>query len=512
MSYALISVSDKTELPALAKALVAHGYTLLSTGGSAQMLRAEGFDVRDVAEVTGFPEMMQGRVKTLHPHIHGGLLAKRNNPDHLAAMQAHGMGAIDVLVVNLYPFAATLETTHGFDALIEQIDVGGPAMIRAAAKNHADVCVLTDPADYPEFMAALAAKTLTPALRQTLAAKAFAHTASYDTLIAAWLSAQAGQTWPARLLDAQLTQPLSYGENPHQQAALYTRVSGQGGLARAEILHGKPLSFNNLQDGEAAWQIVSAPALPCAVLVKHMNPCGVAIGSTSAEAFTRALASDPQSAFGGILALNRPVDLPLVEALGSLFLEVILAPDFTPEALAQLRATKKNLRLLKLTPEHTASPLAAWQIQPVSGGYIVQTRDAQADAPETWRSVGSQEFSPALHADAALAWHVVRHVKSNAIVLVKEGRSIGIGAGQMSRVDAVRIAIQKAVQHGHDTRGSVLASDAFFPFADNVTLAAEAGVAAVIQPGGSVRDDEVIAAANNAGIAMLFTGTRHFKH
>lgn len=508
---ALISVSDKTGLLPFAQFLSRQNVELVSTGGTATMLREAGLTVRDASDLTQFPEMMDGRVKTLHPAVHGGLLAKRDSESHQHSAREHHIGMIDLLIVNLYPFEATLANTTEAAKLIEQIDIGGPAMIRSAAKNHADVTVLVDPADYAavqeEMLQCSNATKL--ATRQRLAAKAFARTAAYDTLIASWLTGTLEQgQFPDYLLDASRTQTLRYGENPHQQAALYGRLAPNGGIAHATVLQGKELSYNNLADAEAAFQIVSSLDAPSAVLIKHANPCGVASADILTDAFAAALASDPVSAFGGILAVNRVVDAALVSALGSLFLEVIVAPEFSAEARDML-GTKKNLRLLVATPETHPSPLAGWMIQAISGGYLVQTQD-RAHHPAFETRTGAADA--ATLRDAALAWAVVKYVKSNAIVLVKNGATIGIGAGQMSRVDSVRIAIEKARSHGHDPRGAVLASDAFFPFADNVELAAEAGIATLVQPGGSVRDHEVIAACEKHGITMLLTGIRHFRH
>ncbi|MBX9726032.1 MAG: bifunctional phosphoribosylaminoimidazolecarboxamide formyltransferase/IMP cyclohydrolase, partial [Rickettsiales bacterium] len=430
-----------------------------------------------------------------------------------------------------------------YDELVENIDIGGPAMIRAAAKNHESVTVIVDVADYGDVVAAMNAhrNAIPEAARRRFAAKAFARCAAYDTLISSWLSGVVSREslvvskknndalltahrspFPAYLLDAQLAQPLRYGENPHQAAALYTRLDAKGGIANAEQLQGKELSYNNLADADAAWAIVSTLDAPSAVLIKHANPCGVASASDVVAAFAQALASDPVSAFGGILAVNRTVDVGLVNAIGSLFLEVFIAPEFTPEA-RELLAAKKNLRLLVAAPETHASPLSHAMLHAISGGYLLQQNDQSPvtsfQSPEllietgVWKSVaGDWRLATCDMQDASLAWHVVKYVKSNAIVLVKNGATIGVGAGQMSRVDSVRIAIEKARAHGHDPRGAVLASDAFFPFADNVELAAEAGIGLIIQPGGSVRDAEVIEAANKHTIVMLMTGMRHFKH
>jgi phosphoribosylaminoimidazolecarboxamide formyltransferase/IMP cyclohydrolase len=511
---ALISVSDKTGLLDFARFLVAQQVELLSTGGTAELLRKNAIPVRDVAEVTQFPEMMDGRLKTLHPAVHGGLLARRADASHMAAASAHHIPMIDLLVVNLYPFETTLNAKKDVDTLVENIDIGGPAMIRAAAKNHESVTVIVDVSDYAMLQQTMQQHgNHVPAdARRAFAAKAFARCAAYDTLIASWLTGAAtGAPWPAYLLDAKHAQTLRYGENPHQAAALYQRLDGKGGIAHAQQLQGKELSYNNLADADAAWNIVSGYSVPIAALIKHANPAGVATGADITAAFTAALASDPVSAFGGILAVNRPVDAALVAAIGGLFLEVIIAPEFTPEALSAL-AAKKNLRLLVATPETHASPLSGWVVAAISGGYIVQQTDGAATPFAQWQCVAGSAPSPTQQADATLAWHVVKYVKSNAIVLVKNGATIGVGAGQMSRVDSVRIAIEKARAHGHDPRGAVLASDAFFPFADNVELAAAAGIATIVQTGGSVRDGEVIEAAQKHGITMLFTGARHFKH
>lgn len=511
---ALISVSDKTGLIPFAQFLVSQGVELLSTGGTAKLLKEKNIPVRDVSEVTNFPEMMNGRVKTLHPLVHGGLLARRSEKEHMDAAKVHNIGMIDLLVVNLYPFEITLNGTTDYDTLVENIDIGGPAMIRAAAKNHESVTVIVDTADYEIIQQSMQqnAGAVPEAQRKRFAAKAFARTAAYDTLISSWLSGVTNENpWPDYLLDAKLATTLRYGENPHQAAALYQRLDAKGGLANATQLQGKELSYNNLADAEAAWQIASGTNAPTAALIKHANPCGVATDDNLITAFTRALASDPVSAFGGILAINGVVDAGLVSAIGSLFLEVIIAHDFTADARATL-AAKKNLRLLIAKPEKHASPLAGWMIQAISGGYLLQHQDHGASPATEWKTVTGGAVSDTQMRDAALAWHVVKYVKSNAIVLVKNGATIGVGAGQMSRVDSVRIAVEKAKQHGHDPRGAVLASDAFFPFADNVELAAAAGISLVIQPGGSMRDPEVIDAANKHGIAMLFTGMRHFRH
>ena len=514
IARALISVSDKTGLVPFARFLADNGVEILSTGGTAQTLRDNKIAVKDVSDVTNFPEMMDGRVKTLHPKVHGGLLARRTEEEHMDAAMAHGIGMIDLLVVNLYPFETTLNKTQDPEQLIENIDIGGPAMIRSAAKNHESVTVIVDVADYALVQDSMQQNKNSVAfdLRRRLAAKAFARTAAYDTLISSWLSGTANDSkWPEYFLDSKLAASLRYGENPHQAAALYTRLDAKGGIASAQQLQGKELSYNNLADAEAAWSIASGIVEPAAVLIKHANPCGVASAKNLTTAFTLALASDPVSAFGGILAVNRPLDGKLVEAIGALFLEVIIAPGFTDDAVAAL-GTKKNLRLLVAQPETHASPLSGWVVNAISGGYLVQQQDHTTSSETEWKQVSGNAATADQMRDAALAWQVVKYVKSNAIVLVKNGATIGVGAGQMSRVDSVRIAIEKARQHGHDPKGATLASDAFFPFADNVELAAAAGIGLVIQPGGSMRDQEVIDAAKKHNISMLFTGMRHFRH
>lgn len=540
---ALISVSDKTGLLPFAQFLVSRGVEILSTGGTAELLRKHAIPVREVSEVTNFPEMMDGRLKTLHPAVHGGLLARRDDPAHMASASAHNIDMIDLLVVNLYPFETTLNSGADGETIIENIDIGGPAMIRAAAKNFASVTVIVDVTDYGWVQACMEefGNDIPPSHKKRCAAKALARTAAYDTLIASWMSRDelAQQNWPAYFLDAKLGAELRYGENPHQKAALYQRLDAKGGIANAEQLQGKELSYNNLADAETAWQIASAfpcvashgepqsgrgqsqsdeggvspPSIITATLVKHANPCGVAIGATPADSFTRALACDPVSAFGGILAINAAVDAALVSAIDKLFLEVIVAPAFTDEA-RELLSAKKNLRLLIATPEHHASPLARWTINAISGGYLVQEADHHEVLPfyYLWKNITDKTATDAQKSDGALAWIVCQSVKSNAMVLVKNGTTIGIGAGQPNRVDALRIAIANARKHGHDPRGSVLASDAFLPFADNVEVAAEAGISFIVQPGGSVRDHEVIDAVLEHDIAMTFTGTRHFRH
>ena len=521
---ALISLSDKTGLEILAAGLVRHGIELVSTGGTAAGLRELGHEVRDVADLTGFPEMMDGRVKTLHPKVHGGLLAVRDNPEHVAAMTEHDIGAIDLVVVNLYPFAATVASGADRDTIIENIDIGGPTMIRSAAKNHAFVAIVTDPADYAELIAELDANegATTLDLRKRLAAKAYAATAAYDAMISQWFAfIDQGQLFPDTLaITANRAEELRYGENPHQQAALYLPAGPHSrGIAQAQQAQGKALSFNNYNDADAALELIAEfrNGPPTVVIVKHANPCGVASGATLAEAYEGALACDSVSAFGGIIALNRPLDGATAEAISGIFTEVVVAPDADADARAVF-AKKKNLRLL-LIGEFPDPSRGGLSLKSIAGGYLVQSRDngriTQADLKlVTKRAPTSQEV-----ADCLFAWTVAKHVKSNAIVYAKDGVTAGIGAGQMNRRDSARIAAIKAREaaetHGWSgprTIGSAVASDAFFPFADGLLAAVEAGATAVIQPGGSIRDDEVVAAADEAGLAMLFTGMRHFRH
>ena len=521
LATALISVSDKAGLVPFATALAGRGVRLLSTGGTAAALRDAGLAVTDVADITGFPEMMDGRVKTLHPAVHGGLLALRDNPDHVAAMRAHGIGAIDLLVVNLYPFEATAAAGADYDTCIENIDIGGPAMIRAAAKNHAHVAVVTDPEDYDLVLAGMDAGGLTPGARKRLAQIAYARTAAYDAAVSGWMAGAIGEPTPRRrAIAGTLAQPLRYGENPHQAAAFYTDGSARPGVATARQHQGKALSYNNINDTDAAFELIAEFAPhdgPACVIVKHANPCGVARGATLAEAYARAFDCDRTSAFGGIIALNQPLDQQTAEAISGIFTEVVIAPG-ADEAAMRIFAAKKNLRLLTTDrmPDVTA-PATTWR--QVSGGYLVQDKDTGRIAQADLRAVTQRAPTDAELADLLFAWRVAKHVKSNAIVYVKDGATVGVGAGQMSRVDSTRIAAQKARDMAEAmglpaplTHGSVVASDAFFPFADGLVTAAEAGATAVIQPGGSVRDEEVIAAADAAGLAMVFTGMRHFRH
>ena len=517
---ALLSVSDKTGLIDFARALAARGVALISTGGTAKTLQQAGLTVSDVASVTGFPEMLDGRVKTLHPAVHGGILARRDMQEHLDVIAEHNIAPIDLVVVNLYPFAATRARGGNFDDCLENIDIGGPALIRAAAKNHDGVAVVTDASDYASILAEMTAHdgATTLALRRKLAGLAFARTAAYDADVSAWFAELEGERFPKSFTVAgTLKETLRYGENPHQHAAFYLGSAKRPGIATATQLQGKELSFNNLNDTDAAYECVAEFAEPAVAIIKHANPCGVAIGTDLRGAFLKALACDPVSAFGGIIAVNRPLDAAMVEALGKLFLEVIIAPEVTPEAKALL-AKKQNLRLLSagvLPDPHGAG----MTLRSVAGGYLVQTRDDGHIGDADLKIVTQRAPTTAERADMLFAFRVAKHVKSNAIVYVKAGATVGIGAGQMSRVDSSRIAAHKAEESGKaaglaqsPTIGSVVASDAFFPFADGLEAAIAAGATAVIQPGGSVRDNEVIAAADKAGIAMVFTGMRHFRH
>jgi phosphoribosylaminoimidazolecarboxamide formyltransferase/IMP cyclohydrolase len=523
---ALISVSNKDGVEAFARALAGRGVELISTGGTAKALKAAGLAVRDVSELTGFPEMMDGRVKTLHPAVHGGLLALRDHPEHAMAMEAHGIGGIDLLAINLYPFEETIGRGAPFDEAIENIDIGGPAMIRAAAKNHGWVTVIVDPADYASVLAEMEAGggATSAATRRKLAAKAFARTAVYDSAIAGWFAATLGDATPDYFaLPGHLRQTLRYGENPHQHAAFYATPSlgaRRPGVATARQAQGKELSYNNLNDTDAAYELVAEfdpAAAPAVAIVKHANPCGVATGATLADAYRKALLCDPVSAFGGIIALNGMLDAETARAIAEIFTEVIIAPDATEEAQAIL-ARKKNLRLLLAggLPDPTAPGVT---LRSVAGGFLLQSRDNGAESDWTFRTVTKRAPTGQEMADLRFAFRVCKHVKSNTIVFARDGATTGIGAGQMSRVDAARIAAWKGEEAARAaalpsrlTEGSVAASDAFFPFADGLIALAEAGATAVIQPGGSMRDEEVIAAADERGLAMVFTGMRHFRH
>jgi phosphoribosylaminoimidazolecarboxamide formyltransferase/IMP cyclohydrolase len=519
---ALLSVSDKTGLIDFARALAGFGVELISTGGTKNALAAAGLSVIDVSALTGVPEMMDGRVKTLHPRVHGGLLAIRGNKEHVAAMAEHHIRPIDLLVVNLYPFEVTVAHGASFEDCIENIDIGGPAMIRAAAKNHADVAVVVEAEDYATVLAELTAHNgaTTPTLRKKLAAKAYARTASYDAAIANWFADALADPAPDfRAVGGRLIKALRYGENPHQTAAFYRTSEERPGVATAHQVQGKQLSYNNINDTDAAYECVAEFAAdgPACVIVKHANPCGVAEGASLRAAYYKALACDPVSAFGGIVALNRTLDAEAAYAITEIFTEVIIAPDATEEALA-IVAAKKNLRLLLAggLPDPRARGLT---VKTVAGGLLAQSRDNAVVDEMQLKTVTRRAPTESELADLRFAFRVAKHVKSNTIVYARDRATVGIGAGQMSRVDAARIAARKAEDAARDaglaaplTKGSVVASDAFFPFADGLLVAIEAGATAVIQPGGSVRDDEVIKAADDHDIAMVFTGVRHFRH
>jgi phosphoribosylaminoimidazolecarboxamide formyltransferase/IMP cyclohydrolase len=519
---ALLSVSDKTGLIEFAKALHEAKVELVSTGGTAKAIKDAGLPVKDVSELTGSPEMMDGRVKTLHPKVHGGLLAVRDDSEHKAAMETHGIGAIDLLCVNLYPFEATVAKGAGYDQCVENIDIGGPAMIRAAAKNHAYVAVIVEGADYAAVVDELKAKGgTTLALRKRLAQKAYARTAAYDAAISNWFADELEETAPEwRAFGGHLKQTLRYGENPHQYASFYVTGEKRPGVSSATQLQGKELSYNNINDTDAAFELVAEfdPKLaPAIAIIKHANPCGVATGSSLADAYLKALACDPVSAYGGIVASNRKLDGATAEEMAKIFTEVIIAPDADEDA-RRIIGARRNLRLL-LTGGLPDAGAAGLTMKTVSGGFLIQSRDnGRVELLDlkvvTKRQPTAQELD-----DLKFAFRVCKHVKSNAIVYVKNGATVGVGAGQMSRVDSARIAARKAQDAAEAaglkepaTVGSVVASDAFFPFADGLLSAAEAGATAVIQPGGSVRDDEVIAAADEKGLAMVMTGMRHFRH
>ena len=512
---ALFSVSDKTGLVEFGRWLAGQGAEILSTGGTAKALREAGVPVKDVSEHTGFPEILDGRVKTLVPHVHGGLLGRRDDPAHLAEMLAHSIAPIDLVAVNLYPFEATVQAGAGFDDCIENIDIGGPAMIRSAAKNFASVVVCTAPAQMAQVMEAGGS---TAEMRREFAAAAYARTAAYDTAIASWFASQLGQEFPPRLAFAgTLAQTLRYGENPHQKAGFYLDGTARPGIATARQVQGKELSYNNLNDTDAAFECASEFEAPAVVIVKHANPCGVAQGATLAEAWDLALRCDPVSAFGGIVAVNRRLDVAAAERMAAIFSEVVIAPDADDDAIAVF-TRKKNLRLLltRGLPDPAAPGMV---FRSVGGGFLAQSRDAGRVTPGGLRVVTKRVPTQAELADLIFAFRVAKHVKSNAIVYAKDGATVGIGAGQMSRVDSSRIAAWKSGEAARAAGlewpfsvGSVVASDAFFPFADGLEAAAAAGATAVIQPGGSMRDGEVIAAADAAGLAMVFTGMRHFRH
>jgi phosphoribosylaminoimidazolecarboxamide formyltransferase/IMP cyclohydrolase len=514
---ALISCFDKTGIPELAAALSARGVRIVSTGSTAARIREAGVDVVEVADLTGFPECLGGRVKTLHPRVHAGILADRTDEDHVAQLAELGIDPIDLVVVNLYPFEQTVASGATDAEIVEMIDVGGPTMLRAAAKNHGSVGVVVDPLDHARVLADLEAHGgMTDGLRRSLAATAFRHTAAYDAAIATWF-AQRGQDAereggenvlpPAFLgLPLERVAALRYGENPHQAAGLYRLPGARRGVAGARQLGGKELSFNNLLDTHAAWTLVAEFDDPAVVIIKHTNPAGVAIAPTLLEAYERALAGDPVSAFGGIVALNRPVDGATARAVTGVFTEVVVAPGYDAEA-RQVLAAKSNLRVLEHADAARSGP--EWQVRSIDGGVLVQTTDASAEPWGEWRTVSARPLDTALHADLRLAWLVAKHASSNAIVAAKDLQVVGVGAGQMSRVDSVRLAVERA---GGRQDGAVAASDAFFPFRDAVDALASAGIVAIVQPGGSMRDEEVIAAADEHGIAMVLTGRRHFRH
>jgi len=520
IARALVSVSDKAGLAELGSFLAKVGIEILSTGGSAAVLTAAGIPVTEVGAHTGFPEIMDGRVKTLHPLIHGGILGRRGDPAHVAAMEAHGIAPIDLVVISLYPFGATVARGADFATCIENIDIGGPALIRAAAKNHESVTVVTDPADYAAVMEAMRAHdgATTAELRRRLAAAAYARTAAYDAAISAWFAQQEGETFPAGYtLAGARAQIMRYGENPHQQAAFYRTAEARPGVATAQQIQGKELSYNNLNDTDAAFELVAEFDRPAVAIIKHANPCGAALGNSLEDAYAKALRCDPVSAFGGIVAVNRPLDAEAAAVMAELFLEVVIAPEIEEGARAVL-AKKKNLRVLATgaMPDPAAPGLT---MKALSGGFLLQSRDAARVSAAELGCVTKREPTDRELADLLFAFAVCKHVKSNAIVYAKEGATVGIGAGQMSRVDSCRIAAQKSADAAQAageaeplTRGSVVASDAFFPFADGLLTAAAAGATAVIQPGGSIRDDEVIAAADAQNLAMVFTGIRHFRH
>ncbi|MEU1755928.1 bifunctional phosphoribosylaminoimidazolecarboxamide formyltransferase/IMP cyclohydrolase [Micromonospora matsumotoense] len=510
---ALVSVYDKSGLVELARALHEAGVEIVSTGSTASTISGAGVPVTPVEQVTGFPEILDGRVKTLHPKIHGGLLADLRKDSHGAQLDAHGIAGIDVLVSNLYPFQATVASGASPDECVEQIDIGGPAMVRAAAKNHASVAVVTDPAAYPALVAALAEGGFTLAQRRALAARAFADIAEYDVAVADWFAATgapADDEWPyfaGLALRRQAT--LRYGENPHQGAAVYADPGSPAGLAQAEQLHGKEMSYNNYVDADAAWRAANDfPDQPAVAIIKHANPCGIAVGADVAEAHRKAHACDPVSAFGGVIAVNRPVSVELAGQVAEIFTEVLVAPGFAPGAVEILQG-KKNIRLLR-APAFQPLP-AEWR--QVTGGVLVQQRDridAPGDDPANWKLATGEAADEATLRDLALAWRAVRAVKSNAILLARDGASVGVGMGQVNRVDSARLAVNRA--GAERARGSVAASDAFFPFADGAQILIDAGVKAIVQPGGSIRDEDTIAACQQAGVTMYLTGTRHFFH
>jgi phosphoribosylaminoimidazolecarboxamide formyltransferase/IMP cyclohydrolase len=507
---ALLGVYDKTGIEELARGLADAGVELVSTGATARRIADAGVPVTPVEQVTGFPECLDGRVKTLHPAVHAGLLADRRRPEHVRQLEDLGIAPFDLVVVNLYPFTETVASGAGPDECVEQIDIGGPAMVRASAKNHPSVAVVVDPARYGDVLAAVSAGGFTLAERRSLAAAAFRHTATYDIAVASWmgsvLAPEEDTVFPAWVAASwERADVLRYGENPHQQAALYR--SGRPGLAHAEQLHGKQMSYNNYVDTDAAWRAAHDHADPCVAIIKHANPCGIAVGTDIAAAHRKAHACDPVSAFGGVIAANREVDLTMAEQVAEVFTEVVVAPAFTADALQVLTA-KKNIRLLRL--DEVAQ--AATELRPVSGGLLLQSVDridAPGDDPTTWTLATGEPLDAAGLDDLVFAWRAVRAVKSNAILLAHDRATVGVGMGQVNRVDAARLAVSRA---GERATGSVAVSDAFFPFADGLQVLLDAGVRAVVQPGGSVRDEEVVAAAAAAGVPLYLTGTRHFAH
>ncbi|MBI4523457.1 MAG: bifunctional phosphoribosylaminoimidazolecarboxamide formyltransferase/IMP cyclohydrolase [Deltaproteobacteria bacterium] len=518
---ALISVSDKTGIVEFAGELSRLGVEIISTGGTASLLRKEGVAVKDVSEITGFPEMMDGRVKTLHPKIHGGILALRDNPEHMNQMAAHGIHPIDLVVVNLYPFEGTVKSGAGFAEVVEQIDIGGPTAVRAAAKNHGHVAVIVDPADYRPMLEELRENRgeISAETRFQLVCKAFRHTAHYDGMISNYLDSLDAERKPSRwsrTLNLQFTkiQDLRYGENPHQQAAFYASAESHGpSVAAATQIQGKELSFNNILDADAALATVMEFTETAAIVIKHNNPCGVAISRSSlADAFRKARACDPVSIFGGVIAFNRPVDEETARELSEIFLEIIVAPSFSPEAKAFLSSSKRLLNIRLLEVNMTGQGYGGYDLRRVKGGILAQDWDEGSVDVRSCKIVTERKPTEKEYAALDLAWRVCRHVKSNAIVFSSPDQLLGVGAGQMSRVDSAKIAVMRAQIHGLDLRGSAVASDAFYPFRDGVDEAAKAGAEAVIQPGGSIKDAEVIAAANEHGMAMIFTGMRHFRH
>ena len=504
ITRAFISVYDKTGIVELARELHTSGVEIVSTGSTAAILRDAGVPATDVSDVTGFPEVLDGRVKSLHPHIHAGILADQGNPEHVKTLADVGIAPFDLLVINLYPFAQTIATGATFAQSIEQIDIGGPALLRGAAKNHGSIAVVSSPAQYPLIFQALVDGGFSPEVRLRLALEAFRTTAEYDLAIASWLGA--GQDLPDWFGEIYTRErSIRYGENPHQAAAIYRNTSE--GIVKAEQHHGKEMSFNNYADADAAWRAVFDHSQPCVAIIKHANPCGIAIGSDIASAYQAAHRCDPVSAFGGVVAANRPVSVAMATALSEIFTEVVIAPGYDDGAI-DILSRKPSIRILTCTAPSNA-PL---ERRPISGGILLQTSDlidTQGDSPSGWRQVSGGAVSTDVLADLEFAWRSVRAVKSNAIVVARNGAAIGIGMGQVNRVDSAKLAVDRA---GDRVAGTVAASDAFFPFADGVEILARAGVIAIVQPGGSVRDDEVIAAAEAAGIAMFFTGTRHFSH